>query len=272
MAALEEEPQLARSASRPRGRRMESTVSGKATDLSVLSQYVPSSTLSKGITAATVTNALREAILDGALPPLTWLREVDVASELGVSRTPVREGLSRLYDEGLVTRTANSGAFVAAITLEQVLAVYTVRETLESTVTRLVAGMPNHNVVTELNAIHDKMKSAASSHAGVDELAALNLQFHAVIRQAAHNPYLDRFLVEIEHAVRRFRYSAAVSPYDRPSRLKETLSEHQVIIDAITAQDPDRAAEVAASHMRNARTARIEAIIAAPSGTATPLD
>src|SRR5688500_8283606 len=102
-----------------------------ATDgLALLIQHMPSMP-NRGSTSDDVTSAVREAILDGTLPPSTWLREHDLAAALQVSRTPVREALMRLADEHLVERVANRGSVVRPMTLEEVLAVYMVRETLE---------------------------------------------------------------------------------------------------------------------------------------------
>jgi DNA-binding GntR family transcriptional regulator len=72
---------------------------------------------------------LRKAILDGALRPPAWLRESELARELGVSRTPVREALKRLSGEGLVTITARQGAVVSPMTVEDMLEVYVVART-----------------------------------------------------------------------------------------------------------------------------------------------
>ena len=84
-----------------------------------------------GSTTDAVTEALREAILDGSLAPSTWLREDDLAQQLRVSRTPVREALRRLSDEQLTVRSAHRGSMVAPMSLDDILAVYAVREALE---------------------------------------------------------------------------------------------------------------------------------------------
>jgi DNA-binding GntR family transcriptional regulator len=93
----------------------------------------------RGHTTDRVVHVLREAILDGVLPPLSWLRESELAQELSVSRTPVREALRRLSAEGLVTITANQGATVTPMTIEEILEVYVVRENLEGLAARLAA-------------------------------------------------------------------------------------------------------------------------------------
>ena len=74
-----------------------------------------------------VTDALREAILSGLFAPPAWLREDELAHALDVSRTPVREALRRLTDEGLTQRVANRGTVVSPMTLDEILAVYVAR-------------------------------------------------------------------------------------------------------------------------------------------------
>jgi DNA-binding GntR family transcriptional regulator len=228
-----------------------------------LRRYI-SSDLGYGSAAGAVTDALREAILDGVLAPGTWLREADLAAELGVSRTPVREAITRLHNEGLVSRTASSGAVVASLSLEDIIAVYAVRESLEATAARLVASIGNASLVDGLNDIHERMVRAVDKPNAGQKLAELNLLFHAEIREATGNAYLRRFLIEVEHAVRRFQRSG----YDDPEHMRRTIDEHRRIIEAIAARDPDLAGTAAAEHMRSARQMRIRDLLPELSGSA----
>lgn len=217
-----------------------------------------------GSIATAVAEALREAILDGALAPATWLRESDIAAELGVSRTPVREAISRLQNEGLVSRTANSGAVVASLSLDDIIAVYAVREALEATAARLVASTPRAGLLAALEETYVEMEAAIGTPAAGERLGELNLSFHARIRDASGNAYLRRFLLEVEHAVRRFRRSG----YDDPAHMSRSLSEHRSIIDAIASGDAELAAKVSADHMRAACEVRIRDYLAEMPGFA----
>jgi DNA-binding GntR family transcriptional regulator len=221
----------------------------------LLLQHMPS-VPNRGSTSDDVTSALREAILDGTLPPSTWLREHDLAAALGVSRTPVREALTRLADEHLVDRVANRGAVVRPMTLEEVLAVYMVRETLEGLAARTAALHQSPELIAQLRNIHEQMVTAASGTSS-SLLAALNLEFHRAIRQSTRNPYLERFLEQVEHAVRRFGRTT----YERPERTQESLTEHAEMIEAIASGDPVAAQRSASEHMRRARGARIEMVV-----------
>ncbi len=207
-----------------------------------------------GSTTDDVTNALREAILDGSLPPSSWLREQDLAALLHVSRTPVREALRRLADEELVERSANRGCRVRAMSLDDVLAVYVVRESLESLAARTAAARRPEGLVGQLTDLHERMRQG---EAPPSVLAGLNLEFHRAIRTATSNAYLERFLTQVEHAVRRFGHSS----FENPARVAEILEEHEAIISAIADGDAERAERAASQHMRRARDARIERLV-----------
>ena len=211
----------------------------------------------RGSTTDDVTSALREAILDGVLPPSTWLREQELAEALQVSRTPVREALRHLSDEQLVERSINRGAVVRSMSLDEILAVYLVRASLEGLAARTASVRPGPGLVDRLNEVHRSMHAAL--HGPPRALAALNLEFHRAIRESTDNAYLERFLTQVEHAVRRF----GATTYEDAHRARESLDEHEEIIAAIAAGDHDRAEHAATADMHRARDARIGALLGA---------
>jgi DNA-binding GntR family transcriptional regulator len=213
-------------------------------------------TSARGSTTDDVTNTLREAILDGSFAPGAWLREIDVAQSLNVSRTPVREALRRLADEHLVERSANRGCQVRSMTLEEAIAVYAVREALEGLAARCVAAKATDGLITELRTLHEQMDDASRSPA---DLATLNLAFHRALRDATDNAYLHRFLTQVEHAVRRL----GTSSFADDRRVAQINDEHGRIIEAIERRDSDGAERAAAEHMRRARDARIRHMLEA---------
>jgi len=202
-----------------------------------------------------VTDALREGILSGVLAPLTWLREDEIASSLNVSRTPVREALRRLSDEGLTQRVANRGTVVAPMSMDEILAVYAVREALEGLAARNAALRRQPQLIDDLTRVHRTMSETDPSDTAT--LASLNLEFHRIIRQASGNSYLERFLRQVEHAVRRFGQTT----YSSPGRVQETLDEHFAIVQAIVAGDPAEAERGAIQHMRKAREIRLQQLL-----------
>lgn len=220
----------------------------------VLRRYVAAAR-PHGQTTEAVTDALREAILDGWLHPSAWLREDELAAAFQVSRTPVREALRRLADEGLAVKTAHHGTVVAPLSLEDVLALYVVRVDLEGLAARLAASRRPPGLVERLAEVHASMTAAAQA-GDADALAADNLVFHRLLRQAAGNPYLERFLTQVEHAVRR-----VPSTFTIAGRAEQVLSEHEIVLEAVSAGDGEAAERAAKAHMRQAREVRLQAVI-----------
>jgi DNA-binding GntR family transcriptional regulator len=210
----------------------------------------------RGRTTDDVTSAMREAILDGVLPPSTWLRESELAEAFKVSRTPVREALRRLADEGLAVKTAHQGAMVASLSLEDILALYAVREDLEGMAARLAAARRPEGLVEQLERINADMRDAAE-RAATNELSKLNLQWHRALRHGAANPYLERFLHQVEHAVRRL----PATTLGHPGRPDEVLREHHAVAQAIAAGDGPTAEREARAHMRRAREIRLAVLL-----------
>lgn len=200
-----------------------------------------------------VRETLRDAILEGELAPSTRLREEELAREFGVSRTPVREALQQLGVEGFIEVSPHHGAIVATLTVEDILAIYVVREVLEGVSARLAARRATAEQVEQLLATVEEMEAQIDS-ASPAQLADLNLRFHAELRRAAANRYLDRFLSQIEHAVRRFGQTT----YAAPGRKESSIAEHRAIVEAVSARDPERAEAVAIEHMREARRLRLQ--------------
>lgn len=207
----------------------------------------------RGRTTEVVVSALREAILDGVLTPNTRLREEELATTLSVSRTPVREALRRLAAERLVSLSTNAGAIVTPLTIADILEVYTVRETLEGLAARLAAKKMTDDARAQLEMVHSRMARAVE-HRALADLPRLNLTFHQIIRQAAYNQYVDHFLTDVEHAIRRFGRST----YEVPGRAEETIQEHQRILAALEAHAPLEAEQAAVAHMARARQVRVQ--------------
>ena len=220
-----------------------------------LRRYLPPGT-ARGRTTDAVTDALREAILDGVLAPSTWLREDHLSGAFKVSRTPVREALRRLADEGLAVKTAHHGTVVAPLSLEDVLALYVVRENLEGLAARLAAARCPAGLVTTLDDLGAQMGESAAA-GDVGRMAQQNLLWHRAVRQAAGNPYLSRFLNQVEHAVRRLPSST----YAQHGRPEEAAAEHDAVVRAIEARDGAAAEAAAKAHMHRAREIRLAVLL-----------
>lgn len=209
----------------------------------------------RGRTADAIAEILREAILDGVLEPSAWLREEELAKELAVSRTPIREALGRLSAEGLVTITARQGAVVTPLSLEDVLDLFDVRERLEGLAARLAARHRAAADLQELERILAQMDQAAARRQ-VTDLIKLNVAFHRAIRRIARNRFLDRFLAQAEQAYRPFGRAT----YGFPGRIEAVLVEHRGILAAIEAGDLEGAERRAIEHLQRTRELRIRMV------------
>lgn len=206
----------------------------------------------RGSTADAVTSILREAILDGVLESLTWLREEELAKELAVSRTPIREALGRLSVDGLITITAHQGAIVTPLSIEDVLQLFVVRERLEGLAARQAARYRSEQELQELEQIVARMEEAVAQQR-LAELPKLNIAFHRAIRHAARNRFLDRFLTQAEQAFRPFGHKT----YEIPGRIDAVITEHRQILAALKVGDMEVAEQLAMDHIRRARELRI---------------
>lgn len=209
----------------------------------------------RGNVVTATADALRDAICEEALPPGAWLREVALAEALGVSRTPVREALARLEEEGFVVRERGAGARVTTVSLEDMSVVYQVRGSLESLAARFIAARIAPEGVAVFESLQDEMRAAAAdgdSHA----FSRANVRFHKQLSLSAGNAYLSRLLSTVEIGLRRFGARTFTS-----ARMEEVLAEHDALVRAFAAGDADAAAEAASAHAASARSSTVGRLI-----------
>lgn len=228
----------------------DAVVAGGSEALAAVARHLPP-IRRRGDAVNATTHALREAILEGDLPMGAWLREESIAEVLGVSRTPLRESLSRLAEEGLVERTAGGGARVSVLSVEDVAAVYQVRGSLESLAAGIAARRADPAVIARLRGLHRDLEAAAEA-GDSERFHRVNMQFHAAFTEIGDSRYLSRLLGIVYQAVRRVgtqTFSAA--------RMAEIVDEHAAIVDAVSAGDDDAAVRAASAHAERARAATL---------------
>lgn len=202
--------------------------------------------------ADSVHDLLREAIIEGRLPPGSRLSVPVLAQQFSVSRSPVREAVQRLVQEGLATEEPHRGAAVARLHPEELVPLYQIRETLEGLAARLAAEQADGEELASLRTTYEAHASAlergeASRH------VALDLAFHAALRTASHNDELDQYLERVQGKI------AIAMLGGRPQEWsKQAIVEHRAILEAVLARDPEAAEAAARAHIR-----RVTADIAA---------
>lgn len=187
---------------------------------------------------------LREEILQWHLAPGTVLAEVEQAARLGVSRTPVREALSRLAAEGLVEAQSGRGVVVASAELSDVRGLFELREALETTAAALAAERRDPQVFAALAAEFDTAGELVGRH----ELTAyyeLVGRFDDAIDASVANPALVGALRGVRTHLTRIRRLAQ----DDPARLERAAAEHRLIAEAIRDGAPDLARHATAVHL-----------------------
>jgi DNA-binding GntR family transcriptional regulator len=229
---------------------------GKRTSLAGLSLLVDGEAPTRGDMPNAVASALREAILSGGLEPGAWLREAEVAREMAVSRTPVRDAFRILAAERLVEMKANQGVVVSQMTSEDVLELYVVREALEGLATRLAARHGARQCLEAFTVLIPQMRKVGKT-GDVRELSRLNFEFHAIIKDACGNRYLAQSLTQLQQAARRFPDPTL----GLPGRIDESIDEHVRLADAISQGDADVAERIATEHMRHLAELRIRMLL-----------
>ncbi|MET1086233.1 MAG: GntR family transcriptional regulator [Arthrobacter sp.] len=194
---------------------------------------------------------LRGEILSGVHQPGTAIRETSLAERFGVSRTPVREALSRLQQERLLERVAR-GLQVPQVDPQQVIQIYDMRILLEEEAARQAAKFRQFPDLMRLEALlqRDRQLEDPDDHTRI----TTNLEFHAAVWSSAHNgvlqDLLDRLSTHLIHAPR--------STLSTGNRWAESLDEHEALIHAIEQQDSDAAGKIARKHMETARALRLQ--------------
>ncbi|WP_062298841.1 MULTISPECIES: GntR family transcriptional regulator [Demequina] len=196
-------------------------------------------------TSERVYELLREEILDGTLAPGAPLAEIEQSERLGVSRTPLREALSRLQGDGLVAARGGRGLVVAGLSLDDVHELFEIRAALEVKAASLAAQRRDPAV---FEALREEVRAAGErlgddgSRAGFYALVA---RMDAAIDRAAANPYLLAALRGVRAHVARLRRLSS----DDAARLREATQEHLMILDAIIEGAPTMAAHATELHL-----------------------
>src|SRR4029077_11362500 len=188
---------------------------------------------------------LRQEILDNRLPPGSELNEVALSRSLGVSRGPVREALGRLASEGLVTIRPRRGAVVTALSTQEFLAAYQVREALETLAIRLAVPRIGPDDLVRLQALVDEMVVLADS-SDVEAFFRANAAFHATFVEVSGNAMLQDAMSRLLGQMGRYQMRSVALR----GSLRRSTMEHKAILRAVRAGDADKAERLLGEHIR----------------------
>jgi DNA-binding GntR family transcriptional regulator len=190
--------------------------------------------------------ALRERILCNDIAPGTRLVMRDVANEYDASDIPVREALRMLERDGLVETTPYRGARVTTLTAKEVEETYFIRSHLESIATGLAAERITDAELAQLDVLMQRMQAAVDAHDG-PRFSEINQEFHRTIVASCGNDMLREMTMDIWQRHSGFQRVFRMVP-DRPARSQR---EHEGIMAALRAHDPERAARLALLHKQS---------------------
>lgn len=196
---------------------------------------------------------LKIQILTGAIVPGTRMMEVELAEEMGVSRTPIREAIRKLEKEGLVTIEPRRGAYASMISTQDMVEILEVRQDLEGLAAYFAATRMNDEEMDELRRIAEKYNQAVAA-GSMQDMIRYDTQFHRLIVDSCNNKILVNMVEQLQELVLRFRYIY----YDNFKRAENMPEEHREIIEAIDSGDENRARAAADVHIDRLKQLVIE--------------
>jgi len=208
----------------------------------------------------TVYRTLKEQILARTFPPGHRLRVDELAEQLGVSRTPLKDALNLLASEGLVEIVPRRGTFVADLSTEDIVEVFEIRRALELLAAETLAHRITPDQLARLRAELEAV-SGAGDRADVVGHMRRNLAFHQLFVELAGNRRLGELYDSLRAHIQIGRVHARGTDWRR--RLRQEQIEHQEIIDALEARDTPRLLAAVTAHIKRAEASLIQDLEAA---------
>lgn len=193
-----------------------------------------------------VFHTLREAILKGELQPGERLMELQLASKLGVSRTPIREAIRMLEQEGLAITVPRKGAEVARMTIKDMEDVLEVREALDELAAQIACNKMSEEQLKQLKNIKNEFVESMKS-GEVKKIAEADVKFHDIIYEATDNAKLVILLNNLREQIYRYRVEYLKNPDNYPILIKE----HEAIVEALEQRDKEKVTFAMHEHVAN---------------------
>lgn len=190
---------------------------------------------------------IKEAILTFKFLPNQALIEGELASQLGISKTPVRDALMRLEKEGLVVRVAYKGTYVSDINNDDMANIFQIRMALEGLAIRLAARRLTADDLRHMADLLESHKEALAAR-NFAQVSKINSEFHNVIISRCANPLLQQMLLNLEDHLKRYRLLSI----SQGVRMDKSVPEHQAIFSALQERDPDKAEQAMRAHLESA--------------------
>jgi len=186
-----------------------------------------------------VYEAVRNFIVSHEVPPGAKIDEEALANDLGVSKTPVREALSKLAHESIVQIIPNRGSYKVKLSTEDLLEIMIIRETLEGLCVRLAAKHVNYKTINKLKSILDDFEKNYLE-SDISRYPEALQKFHTIIYSMSKSPRLIRIIQSIYDLTRLFR----LQYFNNPERVKRSLKVHRELIDALETGEGELAEKI----------------------------
>lgn len=179
-----------------------------------------------------VAEQLRQRIFRRELEPGSWIDELKIAEEFGISRTPLREALKVLAAEGLVTMKVRRGAYVTEMSEKDLRDVYHLLSLLESDAAGVVAERATDAQLKTLQDLHAELESAAGNR---EAFFSVNERFHMALLDMADNRWRSQMVADLRKVMKLNRHNSLF----KQGRIEDSLNEHRAILDAMLSRDPE---------------------------------
>jgi DNA-binding GntR family transcriptional regulator len=188
-----------------------------------------------------VAERLRAQIFSRQLEPGSWIDEMKLAAEYGISRTPLREALKVLAAEGLVAMKPRRGAYVAEMSRDDVTQIYHLLSLLESDAASDVARGASDAQIAHLQQLHERLERQVRQR---DAFFRTNEAFHFALLDIAGNRWRKQIVADLRKVMKLNRHHSLF----KQGRLSDSLAEHRVLMAALTAREPAKAARLMREH------------------------
>ena len=197
-----------------------------------------------------VAELLRQRIFNRELAPGSWIDELKLAEEYGISRTPLREALKVLATEGLITMKVRRGAYVTEVNEKDLTDVYHLLSLLESDAAAVVAEQATASQIRDLQGLHDELEKAVGNR---ERFFEINETFHMRLLEIANNRWRDQMVADLRKVMKLNRHNSLL----KGGRIEESLAEHRAIMAAICAHDAARATQKMREHFASGLQAAV---------------
>jgi DNA-binding GntR family transcriptional regulator len=195
-----------------------------------------------------VAELLRQRIFRRELAPGSWIDELKIAEDYGISRTPLREALKVLAAEGLITMKVRRGAYVTEVSEKDLTDVYHLLSLLESDAAGVVASQASAEQLSELQALHAKLEVAARPGLqNREKFFEVNERFHMRLLEIADNRWRSQMAADLRKVMKLNRHNSLL----KSGRIDESLQEHQAIMAALVARDAQATVQRMREHFAN---------------------